>query len=86
MMTAPAADMELFLIPYTHDENAEVDVNIIDTYTPLIRDHDKNLKWLDNLQQLHHGEDHLEMIQGRETDAEAETEESEEQGATGQTR
>lgn len=77
-MIAPAAHLELFLIPYTHDVNAEVEVSILDTYTPLIRDHDANLKWLDNLQQLHHGEEHLELIQGRETDAEADTEESEE--------
>ena len=77
-MTAPASDMELFLIPYTHNEDAEVEVSILDTYTPLIREHDDNLKWLDNLQKLHHGEDHLEMIEGRETDTEPDTEESEE--------
>ena len=87
-MTAPASDMELFLIPYTHDENAEVDIHIIDTYTPLIREHDDNLKWLDNLQQLHQGEDHLDMIERRETDTEPDTEENEEQNndAPGQTR
>ena len=80
-MTAPASDMELFLIPYTHDEAAEVEISILDTYTPLIREHDDNLKWLGNLQQLHQGEEHLDMIEGRvtETDTEPDTEESEEQ-------
>ena len=77
-MTAPAAEMELFLIPYTHYEFAEVEVSILDTYTPLIREHDENLNWLDHLQQLHHGEDHIEMIERDATDIETDTETSEE--------
>ena len=85
-MTAAASGMELFLIPYTHDVNAEVEVRILDIYTPLVREHDDNLRWLSNLQQLHQGEDHFEMIEGRETDAEPDTEESDEQDAPSRPR
>ena len=71
-MTAPASDMELFLIQYTHNEDTEVDIHILDTYTPLIQKHDDNLHWLDNLQQLHQGKEHISLIHNRETDNEKE--------------
>ena len=49
VMTAPASHIHLFLIPYSKDENATVEIDILDTYQPLIHNHDENLKWINRL-------------------------------------
>lgn len=48
-ITAPASDLDLFLIPYSDDENANLEIDILDVYQPRISKHDENLKWLDYL-------------------------------------
>lgn len=53
---APASDLDFFLIPYTTDANCDVEVEILDVLQPLIRGHDDNLKWLDNIKRLENGE------------------------------
>lgn len=51
MITAPAVDLELFLLPYTDDENADLEIEILNIVQPVIGKHDENLKWLDYLMQ-----------------------------------
>ena len=51
MITAPAADLELFLLPYIDDENADLQIDILNIVQPAIGAHDENLKWLDYLMQ-----------------------------------
>ena len=48
-MTAPASDLDLFLIPYTEDDDIDVDFEILDILQPYVGKHNKNLKWLDAL-------------------------------------
>ena len=48
-ITAPASDLDLFLIPYTEDDDIDVDFEILDILQPYVGKHDKNLKWLDAL-------------------------------------
>ena len=48
-MIAPASDLDLFILPYVDDEDAEVDVEILDVYQPFIRSHEKNLEFLNSL-------------------------------------
>ena len=64
-MTATADDIELFLIPYTHDDNIELEIEILDILQPLINSHDANLKWLDNIKNLEKGEDHYTLIHNK---------------------
>ena len=64
-MTATADDIELFLIPYTHDDNIELEIEILDILQPLIDSHDTNLKWLDNIKNLEKGEDHYTLIHNK---------------------
>lgn len=54
-ITAPAADLELFLLPYTDNEQADLEVEILDIIQPAIGEHDENLKWLDYLIQHQQG-------------------------------
>ena len=49
MITAPAADLELFLLPYIDTEQADLEVEILNIVQPVIGEHDENLKWLDYL-------------------------------------
>ena len=51
MMTAPAFDLELFLVPYIDAENADLQIEILNIVQPAIGEHDENLKWLDYLMQ-----------------------------------
>ena len=48
-LTSFASDVELFLLPYTDDPNAELEVEILNILQPGIDQHDDNLKWLDYL-------------------------------------
>ena len=48
-ITAPASDLDLFLIPYTEDDDIDVDFEILDILQPYVGKHDENLKWLDAL-------------------------------------
>ena len=48
-ITAPASDLDLFLIPYTEDDDIDVDFEILDILQPYVGKHDENLKWLDTL-------------------------------------
>ena len=48
-ITAPASDLDLFLIPYTEDDDIDVDFEILDILQPYIGRHDERLKWLDYL-------------------------------------
>jgi len=52
MITAPAADLELFLLPYIDDEQADLEIDILNIVQPVIGKHNENLKWLDYL--IHH--------------------------------
>ena len=38
-----------FLIPYTEDDDIDVDFEILDILQPYVGKHDENLKWLDAL-------------------------------------
>ena len=51
-VTATAPDLDMFITFCCRDENAEVHVEILDINQPLLRSHDDNLKWLDNLEQV----------------------------------
>ena len=51
MITAPASDLDLFLLPYTDNENADLQIEILNIIQPGITEHDENLKWLDYLVQ-----------------------------------
>jgi len=55
MITAPAADLELFLLPYIDDEQADLEIEILNIVQPVIGEHDENLKWLDYLIQHQQG-------------------------------
>ena len=46
---APASDLDLFILPYVDDDNAAVDVEILDVYQPIIQAHETNLEYLDRL-------------------------------------
>ena len=48
--TATAPDLDMFLVFCSRDDNVEVEVDILDINQPLIRSHDDNLQWLDNLE------------------------------------
>lgn len=51
-ITAPASDLDLFLIPYSDNELTDLDIEILHVYQPYISNHDSNLKWLDNIKNL----------------------------------
>ena len=51
-ITAPASDLDLFLIPYSEDDMTDLDLEILHIYQPYIGNHDKNLEWLDRLKGL----------------------------------
>ena len=51
-ITAPASDLDLFLIPYSQDDMTDLELEILHIYTPFITKHDSNLKWLDNIKKL----------------------------------
>ena len=51
-ITAPASDLDLFLIPYAEGEMTDLALEILHIYTPYIANHDSNLKWLDNIKNL----------------------------------
>ena len=51
-ITAPASDLDLFLIPYSVGDDTELELEILHVYTPYIANHDSNLKWLDNIKNL----------------------------------
>ena len=51
-ITAPSSDLDLFLIPYSDDDRAELALEILHIYQPYIGNHDKNLEWLDRLKGL----------------------------------
>ena len=53
MITAPATDLELFLLPFTDDDNAELEVEILNIIQPYIGKHVENLKWVDYIVQRH---------------------------------
>ena len=57
MITAPASDLELFLLPFADDKNAELEVEILNIIQPQIGSHDQNLKWLDYVIQRQLGEE-----------------------------
>ena len=57
MITAPATDLELFLLPYIDNEQADLEIEILDIVQPSIREHDENLKWLDYL--IQHQQDDI---------------------------
>ena len=46
---APASDLDLFILPYVDDDNADVEVEILDVYQPIIQAHETNLEYLDRL-------------------------------------
>lgn len=46
---APASDLDLFILPYVDDDNADVEVEILDVYQPIIQAHKTNLEYLDRL-------------------------------------
>ena len=56
MITALAIDLELFLLPYIDNEQADLEIEILDIVQPGIREHDENLKWLDYLIQHQQGD------------------------------
>ena len=56
VITAPAADLELFLLPYVDDEQADLQIEILNIIQPAIGKHDENLKWLDYLIQHQQGD------------------------------
>ena len=56
MITAPAADLELFLLPYIDNEQADLQIEILNIVQPAISEHDENLKWLDYLIQHQQGD------------------------------
>ena len=56
VITAPAADLELFLLPYVDDEHADLQIEILNIVQPAIGKHDENLKWLDYLIQHQQGD------------------------------
>ena len=45
----PASDIDLFILPYVDDDNADVEVEILDVYQPIIQAHETNLEYLDRL-------------------------------------
>ena len=47
MITASASDLDLFLLPYSDNENADLQIEILNIIQPGITEHDENLKWLD---------------------------------------
>ncbi len=51
-ITAPASDLDLFLIPYSDNALTDLDLEILHVYQPYIGNHDSNLKWLDNIKNL----------------------------------
>ena len=57
MITALAIDLELFLLPYIDNEQADLEIEILDIVQPSIREHDENLKWLDYL--IQHQQDDI---------------------------
>ena len=56
MITAPAADLELFLLPYIDDDRSDLQIEILNIVQPGIDQHDENLKWLDSLIQHQQGD------------------------------
>ena len=55
MITAPAADLEFFLLPYIDNEQADLEIEILNIIQPVIEEHDENLKWLDYLMEYQRG-------------------------------
>ena len=56
-ITAPASDLDLFLLPYTEADDIDVDFEILDILQPYIGKHNENLKWLDTL--INHEDDDI---------------------------
>ena len=56
MITAPAVDLELFLSPYIHNEQADLEIEILNIIQPVIGKHNENIKWLDSLIQHQQGD------------------------------
>ena len=48
-ITAPASDLDLFLLPYTEEDDIDLDFEILDILQPYIGKHNDSLKWLDTL-------------------------------------
>ena len=48
-ITTPASDLDLFLLPYTEDDDIDIDFEILGILQPYIGKHDESLKWLDTL-------------------------------------
>lgn len=48
-ITAPASDLDLFLIPYAENDSIDLEIEILDILQPYVGKHDENLKWLDYL-------------------------------------
>ena len=48
-ITAPASDLDLFLMPYSERDDIDLEFEILDTLQPYIGKHDGNLQWLDHL-------------------------------------
>ena len=51
-ITAPAEDLDLFLIPFSERERTDLVLEILHVYQPYIDKHDSNLKWLDYIKKL----------------------------------
>ena len=51
-MTAPPTDIYLFLMPFYDDPKAQILVEILDVYQPLMTKHEDNLEFLDALTEL----------------------------------
>ena len=56
-ITAPASDLDLFLIPYAENDSIDLEIEILDILQPYVGKHDENLKWLDYL--IHREDDDI---------------------------
>ena len=61
-ITATASNLDMFLTYCDRDENADIEVEILDIFQPDIRSHEDNLQWLDHLENRERSDDFAESL------------------------